>query len=354
MPSAAESAGAGPIAGPTGSGTGSRPRIGAIILSGGRARRMGGVGKTALDLAGATLLSRTAAAARAACDGAVVIVGAPPEGQGTGAQITEAGPIAGSTRLGAARAGVDTPYILRSAPSSASGVVVMREEPPGGGPVAAIVAAIGRVDADEVLLLAGDLAEGDRAVAALLAARPDDAAGADGVVLVDEAGRRQWLCARMRTQALADAAARLTEPRGARMSDLFADLRCHDLLDVTGVTADVDTWQDLSRARSRESGARMNDRTLPPEALDEWASVLRDRFGLDAEQVPIALVLDLARDVAHDVARPAAPLSAFIAGLVAGRAGGSAEDTAATVAEVVALARAWAEGRAPRSGGGGV
>ena len=63
----------------------------------------------------------------------------------------------------------------------------------------------------------------------------------------------------------------------------------------------------------------MNDRTLPPEALDEWSSVLRDRFGLDAEQVPIALVLDLARDVAHDVARPAAPLSAFVAGLVAGR-----------------------------------
>ena len=78
----------------------------------------------------------------------------------------------------------------------------------------------------------------------------------------------------------------------------------------------------------------MNDRTLPPEALDEWSSVLRDRFGLDAEQVPIALVLDLARDVAHDVARPAAPLSAFVA--------------------VVALAGAWAEGRAPHSGGGGV
>ena len=98
----------------------------------------------------------------------------------------------------------------------------------------------------------------------------------------------------------------------------------------------------------------MNDRTLPPEALDEWSSVLRDRFGLDAEQVPIALVLDLARDVAHDVARPAAPLSAFVAGLVAGRAGGSPEDTAAALAEGVALAGAWAEGRAPHSGGGGV
>lgn len=107
----------------------------------------------------------------------------------------------------------------------------------------------------------------------------------------------------------------------------------------------------------------MSDRTLPPEALDEWSSVLRDRFGLDADQVPIGLVLDLARDVAHDVARPAAPLSAFIAGLVAGRAGGSRDDTAAAIAEIVSLAAAWAEGReesgqpadrGPGGGGGGL
>lgn len=311
---------------------------------------MGGVDKTALEIAGTSLLSRTVAAAHAACDGAVVVVGAPPTEPGAAAT----GPNAGSERVDAVPAGADAPFVLRSGPSSVSDVVVMREEPPGGGPVAAIVAAIGRVDADEVLLLAGDLAEGDRAVAALLAAGVDDAAGADGVVLVDAAGRRQWLCARIRTQSLIDAAARLTEPVGARMSDLFAGLRCRDLQDASEATADVDTWQDLSRARSRESGARMNDRTLPPEALDEWSSVLRDRFGLDAEQVPIALVLDLARDVAHDVARPAAPLSAFIAGLVAGRAGGSAEQTAAAIEEVVALARAWAEGRAPRDGGGGL
>ncbi len=324
---------------------GARARIGAIILSGGRASRMSDVDKTALEVAGQSMLQRTTAAALAACDGTVIVVGTPP---------AEAGPNAGSPPFGAAPTGADAPSILRSGRSATSRLVVTREEPAGGGPVAAITAALGRVDADEVLLLAGDLAAGDRAVAALVAAGPDDSAGVDGVVLVDAAGRRQWLCARIRTQALVDAAARLTEPVGARMSDLFAALRCRYLPDTTGVTADVDTWQDLSRARSRESGASMNDRTLPPEALDEWSSVLRDRFGLDAEQVPIALVLDLARDVAHDVARPAAPLSAFIAGLVAGRAGGSPEDTAAALAEVVALAGAWAEGRAPHSGGGRV
>ena len=55
----------------------------------------------------------------------------------------------------------------------------------------------------------------------------------------------------------------------------------------------------------------MSDRTLPPEALDAWASALRTRFGLDGEDLPVGLILDLARDVANGVARPAAPFSAF-------------------------------------------
>jgi hypothetical protein len=78
--------------------------------------------------------------------------------------------------------------------------------------------------------------------------------------------------------------------------------------------------------------------SLPPEALDEWAEVLRERFGLAAEDVPIALILDLARDVAVSVARPAAPFSAFVAGLVAGRAGGSPGDVRAAVAAISRLA----------------
>lgn len=82
------------------------------------------------------------------------------------------------------------------------------------------------------------------------------------------------------------------------------------------------------------------NRTLPPEALDAWAGELRERFGLGADDIPIPLVLDLARDVANGVARPAAPLSAFVAGLVAGRAGGSSEDVRAAVSAIVELAAA--------------
>lgn len=84
-----------------------------------------------------------------------------------------------------------------------------------------------------------------------------------------------------------------------------------------------------------------DSRTLPPEALDAWAATLRDHFGLAADDLPVALILDLARDVAQGVARPAAPFSAFVAGLVAGRAGGTPADVEAAVAAISALAKKW-------------
>jgi hypothetical protein len=80
---------------------------------------------------------------------------------------------------------------------------------------------------------------------------------------------------------------------------------------------------------------------LPPEALDEWAGALRERFGLSHDDVPISAVLNLARDVANGVARPAAPLSAFVAGLVAGRAGGDPATARETMAAISALAADW-------------
>lgn len=82
---------------------------------------------------------------------------------------------------------------------------------------------------------------------------------------------------------------------------------------------------------------------LPPEALDAWAEALRELFGLDTDDVPIPLILDLARDVAVGVARPAAPLSAFVAGLAAGRSGGSPEQVQRAVAEITSLANGWHE-----------
>jgi hypothetical protein len=82
---------------------------------------------------------------------------------------------------------------------------------------------------------------------------------------------------------------------------------------------------------------------LPPEALDAWADALRELFGLEADDVPTPLILDLARDVAVGVARPAAPLSAFVAGLAAGRSGGSPEQVQRAVAEITSLANGWHE-----------
>lgn len=82
-------------------------------------------------------------------------------------------------------------------------------------------------------------------------------------------------------------------------------------------------------------------RTLPPEALDDWAAALRERFGLGADDVPVAAVLDLTKVVANGVARPAAPLGAYVAGLVAGRAGTDPDAVREALAAVASLAEGW-------------
>ncbi len=80
---------------------------------------------------------------------------------------------------------------------------------------------------------------------------------------------------------------------------------------------------------------------LPPEALDAWVAALAERFDLAPGDVPIGLILDLARDASKGVARPAAPVSTFVAGFVAGRAGGSADEVRAAVAAITELAENW-------------
>lgn len=80
---------------------------------------------------------------------------------------------------------------------------------------------------------------------------------------------------------------------------------------------------------------------IPPEALESWAQSLCQRFDLDRADLPIPLILDLARDVSNSVARPAAPLSAYVAGLVAGRAGGSPAQVEAATAAITELAQGW-------------
>lgn len=80
---------------------------------------------------------------------------------------------------------------------------------------------------------------------------------------------------------------------------------------------------------------------LPPEALDTWAAALAEGLGLEPQDLPVALVLDLTGDVAREVARPAAPLSVFAAGLAAGRAGGDPEQVREAFETVARLAADW-------------
>ncbi len=283
--------------------TGGQFSFDAVVLAGGRAARMGGVAKPALTVAGRSLLARTVAAARGAGASRVIV----------------AGP---------AVAGVDD-------------VRWVREVPAFGGPVAGVAAALAESTAPWAMILPADLIDPERAVAALTGEIPH----ADGACLVDDGGRTQWLTAIIRTAALRRRVAEL----GAGVRDAPARA-LHEGWDIAlrptavAATDDVDTWDHLGEAR-RRFGARkettMSERTLPPEALEEWGRALRERFGLAEEDLPIDLILDLARDVANGVARPAAPFSAYVAGLVAGRAGGSPEQVRDAVAAITALAEGW-------------
>lgn len=71
--------------------------------------------------------------------------------------------------------------------------------------------------------------------------------------------------------------------------------------------------------------------------MDRWLIAARAELGLDAEQIPTTLVLDLARDVAHRVLRPGAPVTAYLLGLAVGRGA----DPAESAAKLTALARDW-------------
>jgi molybdopterin-guanine dinucleotide biosynthesis protein A len=295
----------------------------AIVLAGGRAARLGGARKPLLEVDGTSLLGRTVAAARSAGAGRIIVVG---------------------ERM------LEDPSL-----------VWVREDPPFGGPVAAIIAALPRVEADWTLVLACDLPGIDSALALLPLVAPHApvaAASHDGTHLTDASGRPQWLTALYRTSALREAASSVPEDgRNAPVRSLVGGMRLASVEAPAIATRDVDTWEDLEWARRRPVDAPgedvtvshssntsgSSDRTLPPEALDAWANALGERFELANDDVHVALILDLARDVANGVARPAAPVSAFVAGLVAGRAGGSPESVREAVRAITELAEKWAE-----------
>ena len=181
----------------------------AIVLAGGRARRLGGVDKPGLDVAGTPLLDRVLAAVDAA------------------AHIVVVGPARATART----------------------VRWRQERPAGGGPVAAIAAGLGEVSAESVLVLAADLPAIAPAVPELLAAL--HASTGDAAVLVDASGRANHLAAAWRTARLRGVLATLGDPNGLPARALYADADVHPVADRDGWGRDTDTWDDIADARRR-------------------------------------------------------------------------------------------------------
>jgi molybdopterin-guanine dinucleotide biosynthesis protein A len=183
----------------------------AIVLAGGGGRRLGGVDKPALPVGGRSMLHRVLDA----------VVDATPR-----------------IVVGPARPGLP------------DDVLHAREEPAGGGPVAATAAGMAAVGPVElVAVLAADLPFLTTAEIGRLrsATNPDT----DVAVLVDAEGRRQWLCAVWRADALRGRLADLDPPAGRSMRELTAGRRIIEI----GVAADgpppwydCDTEDDYRRA----------------------------------------------------------------------------------------------------------
>lgn len=189
------------------------PRVAAIVLAGGRASRLDGVDKPQLVVGDARLLDH-AVRAVSWCDPIVAV-----------------GPIA---------------------PVEAD-VVWTREIPEFGGPAAAIAAGLALIDAAEVCIVAADTPRAVEAVA-LLRARPNREV--DGVCLADATGRPQWLLGRYRTEALRAAIRMLPDSgRNASIRSLLEGLRL-DVVPAGDLVADVDTWDDLERARALPAPTR--------------------------------------------------------------------------------------------------
>ncbi len=190
-----------------------------VIVAGGRASRLGGIDKGALRDAGGSLVDRAVRASAAARAVALVGPAAP------------------------------RPRILR-----------VEERPRFGGPVSALAAGLDALGDGSAwtLVLAGDLPHVERAVPPLLDAL-DGAPAGDGVIAVDDAGRRQPLLAVYRTAALRRALGRLDGAGGASMRALLHPLALATIALGDQLCADVDTPADVQRhgLRDPEGSARV-------------------------------------------------------------------------------------------------
>jgi molybdopterin-guanine dinucleotide biosynthesis protein A len=183
--------------------------VGAVVLTGGGAARLGGADKASIEIGGRTLLEHALAALADVPE--VVVVG---------------------------------PDVPTSRP-----VTFTREDPPGGGPAAGLLAGIRRFARTPawVVVLAVDmpLVSGDTVRRLVRAARDD------GAVLVDSSGRVQHLCAAYSLAALERAGRDLDDRagHGLSMRRLVGGLGLASVAAEGEEARDLDTWEDLADLR---------------------------------------------------------------------------------------------------------
>lgn len=204
----------------------------AVVLAGGRARRMGGLDKTALEIGGRSLRSRVLMAVAGAEQ--VIVVGP--------AVVGAVGGRGNATAVGA-----------RRDPARGGRVLVVREEPPGGGPLAALEAAMPHVATGVVVVVAADLpfVAGLPEVLVGVLDRVDTAADVDCAVPMDAGGHRQPLAAAYRVAPLTHAVAGARPTSGRPFREVLTRLRVLDVPAAAlppGALLDVDTPQDWDTA----------------------------------------------------------------------------------------------------------
>ena len=191
----------------------------AIVLAGGRARRMGGVLKPLLRVGGMTMLERALAA----------VAGARP--------IVVVGPSELDDHL--------------------AGVLRVQEQPPGGGPVAGLAAGFAALPpaalAGDVVVLAADLPflTGE-AIAGLRAA-------GDCAVYVEQQGRRQPLVARWSASGLSRALAAVPA-ENASMKELLA---AASVVELPWPGHGPPPWFDCDTPQALEEADRWLRQTFP-------------------------------------------------------------------------------------------
>jgi molybdopterin-guanine dinucleotide biosynthesis protein A len=192
------------------------PELGGIVLSGGTAARFQGADKASMEVAGLTLLEHALGALAEVPE--VVVVG---------------------------------DEVVTSRP-----VTFLREDPSGGGPAAGLLAGLTGFPRPPqlVVVLAVDMPLVTTETVRRLVEAAGRAADKDGALLVDGDGRRQYLCAAYRTEALLANAPLLEEQHGLPVRRLVGDLLLVEVPALAGEARDVDTWDDLLELREQLGG----------------------------------------------------------------------------------------------------